>query len=153
MNDVVLVPGLTASTWTLGPLRHRLERDGFVCHWPGFETQTAVHGELDLLARTARDLGNCMLVGHSWGGLQSVLLALADNPHVVGVVGLGTPIFGKVHPRAPYFEGRSLTDRWLPLFGPLEIRKFNTLHSLLPFDAAVQDYVAEKLQEIVRLAL
>ena len=148
MLDVVLVPGLTASTWTLGPLRYRLESEGFACHWPGFEVQTAVHGELDLLARTVRELGDCALVGHSWGGLQAVTLALADNPHVRGVVRLGTPLLGKVNPRAPYYEARSLTDRLLPLIGPLEIRKFFTLHSLLPFDSAVQDFVVEKLRTI-----
>ncbi len=148
MLDVVLIPGVAASTLTLCPLRRRLEREGFVCHWPGFEMQTAVHGELDLLARTVRELGSCALVGHSWGGLQAVVLALADNPYVRGVVGLGTPLWGRVNPRAPYYEARSLTDRWLPLVGPLEVRTFFTLHSLLPFDWAVQDFVVEKLSVI-----
>ena len=92
--NVVLVPGLTASTWTLGPLRARLEAEGHECHRPGFETQTGVHGELDTLARTVRGLGPCAVVGHSLGGLQAVVLAMADNPFIQVVVGLGTPILG-----------------------------------------------------------
>ena len=148
MLDVVLVPGLTASTWTLGSLRHRLESEGFACHWPGFDVQTAIYGELDLLARTVRELGSCALVGHSWGGLQAVTLALADNPHVCGVIGLGTPLLGKVQPRCFYAEARSVMGRCLPLWGATEVRYFNVCHSYLPFSRSVQEFVVEKLRAI-----
>ena len=145
--NVVLVPGLMASSWTLDPLRHRLEHEDFTCSYP-FATQTAVHGELDKLARTVRELGQAIVVGHSLGGLQAVLLALADNPHLLGVVGLGTPIIGWVHPRVPYYEIRSLSDGLLPLWGPTEVKRFCTLHVLLPFSGVVQNYVIKKLREI-----
>ena len=145
---VILVPGLTASTWTLKPLRVRLEAEGHECHWPGFETQTGVHGELDKLARTLREVGPAVVVGHSLGGLQAVILALADNPHLLGVVGLGTPILGWVHPRVHYYEARSLTDGLLPLWGPTELKRFCTLHVLLAFDGAVHDWIVKKLRII-----
>lgn len=147
---VILVPGLTASTWTLGPLRARLEAEGHKCFTPGFETQTGVHGELDKLARTLREVGPAVVVGHSLGGLQAVILALADNPHLLGVIGLGTPILGWVHPRCIYVEARSIIDMWLPLWGPNEIKRFCSLHSLLPFVGGVQDWIVEKLKEIGR---
>ena len=146
--NVILVPGLGASTWTLQPLRERLEAEGYTCHWPGFETQSGIHGELDKLARTLRELGDAVVIGHSLGGLQAVTLALADNPHILGVIGLGTPILGRAHPRAPYYEARSLTDGLLPLWGPTEIKRFCTLHVLLAFDGAVHNWVVEKLMEI-----
>lgn len=148
--NIVLVPGLTASTWTLNPLRARLEAEGHACFDPGFETQTGVHGELDKLARTLRKLGDAVVVGHSLGGLQGLILALADNPHLLGVVGLGTPYLGWARPRAPYFEARSLTDGLLPLWGPTEVKRFCTLHVLLPFDGAVRDWVVEKLKEMIQ---
>lgn len=146
MNKVVLVPGLVASTFTLRPLRAKLEAAGFECYDPGFDVQTAVHGELDVLARTLRELGRAVVVGHSLGGLQAVTLALADNPHLVGVIGLGSPVFGYVHPRVPYFEARSVLGWAVPLFGPTEIKRFMAGHISLPFVPAVQDWVVTKLR-------
>ena len=135
----------------MGPLHNRLEAEGFECYAPGFETQTGVHGELDKLARTLREIGPAVVVGHSLGGLQAIILALADNPHMLGVVGLGTPILGWVHPRVPYFEARSITDGLLPLWGPTELKRFCTLHVLLAFDGGVHNWVVEKLQYIQKL--
>ena len=148
MTKVVLVPGFAASTFTLAPLRARLEGAGFECFHPGFDVQTAVHGELDALARTLRELGSAVIVGHSLGGLQAVTLALADNPHLTGVVGLGSPVLGYVNPRAPYFEARSILGWMLPLFGPTEIKRFMIGHAALPFSSAVQSWTLEKLEEI-----
>ena len=146
--NVVLVPGLLASTSSLVPLRARLEAEGHTCHGYGFETNTAVHGELDALARTVRRVGPCAVVGHSLGALYAVTLALADNPYIELVIGLGTPLLGWVHPRVPYFEGRSVTDGLLPLWGPDEVKRFCTLHILLPFSQVVQDWVLEKLASV-----
>lgn len=145
---VVLVPGLAASTWTLRPLRRRLEAEGHECHWPGFETQTAVHGELDVLAQTVRPLWPAVVIGHSWGGLQGVTLALADNPYIRAVIGLGSPILGCATPRVPYFEARSVLGWTTPFCGPTEVKRFVTTHALLPFTPAVQDWVVEKLEEL-----
>ena len=146
MSKVVLVPGLAASTFTLYPLRARLEAAGFECHWPGFDVQTAVHGELDSLVRTLRGLGKAVVVGHSLGGLQAVTLALADNPYLAGVVGLGSPVVGYLNPRMPYFEARSVMGWALPLFGPAEVKRFLVGHATLPFSPAVQEWVVEKLR-------
>lgn len=146
--NIILVPGLGASTWTLAPLRERLEAEGFECYWPGFETQSGIHGELDKLARTLREVGPAVVVGHSLGGLQGLLLALADNPHLLGIIGLGTPYTGWAHPRTPYFEARSLTDGLLPLWGPTELKRFLTLHVLLAFDGGVHNWIVEKLRSI-----
>lgn len=145
---VVLVPGLFAATCSLVPLRKRLEREGHECFWPGFDVDLLVHGELDSLARTVRELGPCAVVGHSAGGLLAVTLAMANNPYIEVVVGLGTPILGWVRPRVPYFEARSLTDGLLPLFGPDDVRRFNTLHVLLPLDPAVQEWVVDVLSRV-----
>ncbi len=144
--DIILVPGLMASAWTLDSLRERLEVEGHKCFSPGFDTQTAVHGELDTLARTLRRLGRAVVIGHSWGGLQGVTLALADNPHIIAVIGLGTPTVGCVRPRAPYFEARSFFGWAVPLVGPTEIKRFATCHALLPFSLAVQNWIVEKLE-------
>ena len=148
MNKVVLVPGLAASTFTLRPLRAELEAAGFECFWPGFTVQTAVHGELDSLARMLRELGSAVIVGHSLGGLQGVILALADNPHLAGVVGLGSPVAGYLNPRVPYFEARSVVGWALPLFGPTEVKRFLVGHASLPFFPAVQRWAVEKLQSL-----
>ncbi len=148
MNKVVLVPGLAASTFTLHPLRAELEAAGFECFWPGFDLQTGAHGELDTLSRTLRELGSAVVVGHSLGGLQGVVLAMADNPHLAGVIGLGSPVVGYLNPRVPYFEARSVIGWVLPLFGPTEVRRFLVGHATLPFCSAVQEWTLEKLEEI-----
>lgn len=148
MNKVVLVPGLAASTFTLHPLRAKLEAAGFECYDPGFDVQTAVHGELDVLANTLRGLGSAVVVGHSLGGLQAVTLALADNPHLAGVIGLGSPVVGYLNPRVPYFEARSVMGWALPLFGPIEVKRFLVGHITLPFSPAVQEWVVNKLRSL-----
>ncbi len=148
MNKVVLVPGLAASTFTLHPLRAELEAAGFECFWPGFSVQTAVHGELDALARTLRELGSAVVIGHSLGGLQGVLLALADNSHLTGVIGLGSPVAGYLNPRVPYFEARSVIGWALPLFGPTEVKRFLVGHASLPFSPTVQSWAINKLQSL-----
>ncbi|KKK76558.1 hypothetical protein LCGC14_2862450, partial [marine sediment metagenome] len=108
----------------------------------------AVHGELDVLANTLRELGRAVVVGHSLGGLQAVTLALADNPHLAGVIGLGSPVAGYLNPRVPYFEARSIMGWALPLFGPVEVKRFLVGHATLPFCSAVQRWVVEKLEEL-----
>ncbi len=148
VNKVVLVPGLAASTFTLHPLRAELEAAGFECFWPGFDLQTGAHGELDTLSRTLRELGSAVVVGHSLGGLQGVVLAMADNPHLAGVIGLGSPVVGYLNPRVPYFEARSVVGWALPLFGPTEVKRFLVGHATLPFSPAVQKWVLEKLRSL-----
>jgi len=104
--------------------------------------------QLKILTYTLRELGRAVVIGHSWGGLQGVTLALADNPHLAAVIGLGTPTLGCVRPRAPYFEARSFFGWTVPLVGPTEIKRFATCHALLPFSSTVQNWIVEKLEEL-----
>lgn len=147
--NIVLVPGFTASIDTLHLLRRRLEAEGHVCYGPGFRWNTLINSELRNLTETLDNIeGPTVLIGHSAGGLLSVLAAQSLHPAIYGVIGLGSPLLGRVDLNVPYYEARSLLGWLLPLFGADEVKIFPVGHALLPFVSCVQKWVLEKLEEI-----
>jgi len=146
---VILVPGFTASIDTLHFLRNRLEAEGHIVYGPGFNWNTMLNGELKRLAEKIDEIGHpVVLIGHSAGGLLSVLSAQAKHPLVDGVIGLGSAIVGKVSVDVPYYEARSLWGLLFPIDGPDEVKVFPVGHAMLPFMPCVQDWVIEKLEAI-----
>ena len=112
IRDIVLVHGVWAPGLVMMPLGTRLARDGFRCHRFGYRGQARpLAANAEALARFARALGPAHFVGHSLGGLVT-LLALNDNPGLAvgNVVLLGTPARGS-------FSGRRLArhriGRWM----------------------------------------
>ena len=146
--NIVLVPGFTASTDTLRCLRARLEAEGHACHDPGFTWNTLINGELKHLTETIDSIpGPVTLIGHSAGGLLA-MLAAGRRLDVIGVIGLGSPLLGRVDLDVPYYEARSLLGWLLPISGAEEVRTFPVGHALLPFTPCVQNWVVAKLEEI-----
>ena len=145
---VVLIPGLMGGSGTLSCLKEKILSAGHTCYSPGFSTFTLLNNELNVLQRTIRELSPVVLVGHSAGSLLGLLLSLTDNSRIIGLIGMGTPMMGFMRPRMPYYEARSIVGKFLPLWGPNEIRYFNTTHASLPCNSGVQAWVIEKLQQI-----
>jgi len=146
--NIILVPGFTASIDTLQFLRTRLEAEGHVCYSPGFNWNTLINGELKNLTDTIDNIpGPVVLIGHSAGGLLAVLAA-SQRLDVVGVVGLGSPLVGRVDLDVPYYEARSFWGWLLPISGAEEVKAFPVGHSFLPFMPCVQDWVIQKVREI-----
>lgn len=147
--NIVLVPGFTASIDTLHFLRNRLENEGHICYGPGFNRNTMLNSELKNLTEKIDKIGHpVVLIGHSAGGLLSVLSAQTKHPLVDGIIGLGTAIVGKVNVDVPYYEVRSLWGLLFPIEGPDEVKVFPVSHSMLPFMPCVQDWVVAKLEQI-----
>jgi pimeloyl-ACP methyl ester carboxylesterase len=145
--NIILVPGLFAKAEFFATLRERLEDGGFQCWGPGFHINTLVRDELELLRRRCQRLAPVILVGHSAGGLLSVQVAREGSADVRGVIGLGTPVFAHKLP-VPYCEARSVWGTLLP--SPAhEVKRFLSLHTMLPMTGAVQDWVVEKVNELV----
>lgn len=144
---VILVPGLFSSVEYLSPLQSRLEEEGHECV-PGLRgTNLVIQGELTELLETLESTGPAALVGHSAGGLLSIILAQARHPFVKLVIGLGSAITGSVDVRVPVFEARSLHGWWLPIMGVNEVKRFWVPHFWLPSSKEVQSWVVEKLNE------
>jgi len=144
--QVILIPGLFGHIATFASLRRRLERAGHTVHEPGFKVTTLMRDELGCLLRVLDEVGPCVLVGHSAGGLLAVLAAQARHPNIVSVIGLGTPMLGKVKLPVPWYEARSLQGLFLPLSGPNETKRFPITHALLPMLPCLQDWIASKLR-------
>ncbi len=145
---VILVPGLFAPTNSLDCLRETIEGAGYDCAQPDFGIITLLKGELDILRQLISNTGSSVVVGHSIGSLLGLLASITNRKNIRGVIGMGTPIAGFICPPVPYYEARSCIDGLLPLFGADEVRKFSTLHSMLPFDREVQNWVVRKLNRI-----
>ena len=150
--NIILVPGLSAPLEYLTPLGERLAAEGHLIYGCGFKWNTLLNGEygnlLRELDRSWPTTDNIVLIGHSAGGLLSVLSAEAEHPAIRAVIGLGTPLAGAHDLSVPYFEARSLFGWLLPLTGPDELRVFPVTHSALPLVPCVQDWIVEKLREI-----
>lgn len=145
---IILVPGFGGHISVLDPLRRRLERDGHKCEHPGFDTNTLLNGELEKLMATLDRSGPTAVIGHSAGGLLAVLAAQTGHPNIIAVVGLGTPLIGTVKLAVSYYEAGSWLRFLSPLQGPNEVRQFFCFHSSLPYCSAVQEWVAQKLNQI-----
>ena len=148
--NIILVPGFTASVDTLHFLRTRLEAEGHVCYGPGFNWNTLVNGEFQNLIDVINGLcGQVVLIGHSAGGLLSVLAADTNlGLDVAGVIGLGSAVVGRVDLDVPYYEARSLIGWLLPLCGADEVKVFPIGHAGLPMAPCVQKWVLAKVREI-----
>lgn len=131
----------------LVPLRRRLERDGFIVRWPGFSMTTFLCEELRHLLAVLDEVGEAVIVGHSAGGLLAVLAAQSRHPNVKAVIGLGTPLLGRVKIPVPYYEARSLLGWAAPLDGASEVKRFLTTHALLPLMPSVQNWISQKIKE------
>lgn len=148
--NIVLVPGLGTKVEFLSALRERLEDEGFPTWGPGFAVNLLVRNEFELLRRRCQRLAPVILVGHSAGGLLSVRIAREGLADVRGVVGLGTPVFER-RLSVPYYEGRSVWGALLP--SPAnEVKRFLSLHTMLPMTGAVQNWVVEKVSGLVTSA-
>lgn len=146
--NIILVPGFTARITYLDPLRRRLEEAGHVIHSPGFNRNTMISGEFQALIMQIDSIpGSVVLIGHSAGGLLSVLAA-RKRLDVAGVIGLGSVVACNVTLDVPYYEARSLLGWLVPLSGPDEVKRFPVMHNALPYTARVQDWVLEKLEDI-----
>ena len=130
------------------PLRKTLERAGHTCIWPRFGVNFLVGDELAQLAKQLDVTGPVVLVGHSAGGLLAVTLARAEHPNVRAVIGLGTPLAGKVVLDVPYYECRSILGSLLPIWGALEVKRFLVPHTCLPLCTTVHHWIIEKLRQI-----
>ena len=146
--NIILVPGFTASIDTLYFLRNRLEAEGHVCYGPGFQWNTMLNGELrNLIEKVDSMTEPTVLIGHSAGGLLSILAA-TKRLGVAGVIGLGSAVVGKVDMDVPYYEARSLWGLLFPVRGAEEVKVFPVLHSALPLVPCVQEWVLEKVREL-----
>ena len=131
----------------MGPLQRRLEDAGHACRGPGFGRNLLVRGELRRLVRAIDEIpGPVVLVGHSAGGLLSVLAA-RRRLDVAAVIGLGSAVAGRIRLDVPWFEARSVLGLLAPLWGPDEVRVFPVGHAALPMWPCVQRWVIEKLEE------
>lgn len=112
IRNIVLVHGVWAPGLVMLPLGARLAREGFRCHRFSYRGQARpLAANAEALVRFARSLGPAHFVGHSLGGLVT-LVALNDHPELAvgNVVLLGTPARGS-------FSGRRLAGhrigRWM----------------------------------------
>lgn len=144
--NVILIPGFLSPPCVLKPLRERLVAAGHRTHGPGFKLTTLRPGNLRALLAKLEEIGPSAVVGHSAGGLLAVCAAKARPDLVRVVVGLGSPVFGDVEVKRPYYEARARygIDRLFPTRGP-SIRYFDTTHVLLPLSKEVQNWVASNL--------
>src|SRR5204863_571422 len=111
---VVLVPGLWMPAATMSLLGVRLARRGYAMSSFRYRSRRPVEGNLDALARFARELpgaGPVHFVGHSLGGVL-ILDMLNRYPQVAAasVVLLGAPVRGSLAGRR---FGTRAFGRWM----------------------------------------
>ena len=93
MKQVVLAPGLWMPAAAMAPLARRLAQRGYAVHVFPYSGRGAHEGNVQALARFARD--KALFVGHSLGGVL-ILDMLNRHPQVqaLGAVLLGAPVRG-----------------------------------------------------------
>lgn len=144
---IVLVPGMLAPPQWMHPLRDDLVAEGHDIYmfetWP---TLTVMQYR-DLLQQL-RGGEPAVVIGHSLGGLLSIMAADRVPELFRGVIGLDSFVWGRVNLQVPYYEIRGWAGCLAPIRGADEVKRTLLPHSIVPLVSCVRRWVLKKVREI-----
>ena len=145
-RKILLVPGMLSPRALLCPLKRALEADGHEVHlfnsWPTL----TVFQYRDLLQQL-REEGPAVVIGHSLGGIITVLAAERRPELFEAVIGLDPALNGrKVALEVPYYEARGVFSRLLHVDRAGAFRA-HTWHGTVPLEPGVIEWVRGLLQQ------